>query len=100
MGRYSNNKFLFTKNKNRYYSTTRYPEVPRRNDDIYIISIDGDRYDTLALQYYSNPDLWWIISICNASHTQNSLIPPLGVQIRIPPNPQIVIDQFNTLNNE
>ena len=100
MGRYSNIKRFKTEKGKRYYGTTRYPEIPRRVDDIYVLSTDGDRYDTLALQYYTDPSLWWVISICNANLTQNSLIPPIGVQIRIPSNPQTVIDQFNKLNYE
>jgi hypothetical protein len=97
--RYLNTTRLRTSQGRRYYGTTRYPEVPRRNDDIYVISTDGDRYDTLAFQYYSDPSLWWIISICNSSYTQNSLIPPIGFQIRIPINPELVINQYNQLNN-
>ena len=100
MSRYSNSDILKTPKGKRYLSTTRYPEIPRRNDDVYVITTDGDRYDTLALTYYKDSGLWWVISICNPQSTQNSLIPPLGIQLRIPINPQIVINQFNNFNNE
>ena len=49
------------------YTTVKYPEIPRSTEDIYIYTTIGDRYDTLAQQYYNDSSLWWIISIANAS---------------------------------
>ena len=86
-------------NKKRAYQTTRYPEVPFREDDIYVITTDGDRYDLLAQEYYNDGTLWWIISAANRQLPQNSLLPPPGTQLRIPNNPTRVIEQFNTLNS-
>ena len=34
--------------------TVRYPEIPRADNDIYIFTTIGDRYDTLAQQYYKD----------------------------------------------
>ena len=45
------------------YVTSRYPEVPLSSDDIYVYTTQGDRFDVLALQYYGDSSLWWIISI-------------------------------------
>ena len=69
---------------NLMYKTVRYPEIPRRFSDTYIFTTDTDRYDILALQYYGDSDLWWIISIANETLTKNGLFIPEGTQLRIP----------------
>ncbi len=75
------------------YQTTRYPEVPLSDNDIYVYSSQGDRFDVLANQYYGDQSLWWVISIANTAIAgtslpsdlpQDSLIIPEGIQIRIP----------------
>ena len=83
----------------RYYATTKYPTIPLDINDIYVITTVGDRYDTLANTFYSDPQLWWIISIANGSLNQNSIVPPIGSQIRIPSNPAKIISLFNALNS-
>ena len=67
--------------------------------DIYVITQQNDRYDLLANQYYNDPTLWWIISVANADILiQNSLIPPVGVQIRIPSDISNILNSYNKLN--
>lgn len=85
MGRYSRTKIIKNPKGKRYYATRRYSEVPRSNNDLYVITTIGDRYDLLANQYYQNPSLWWVISSANPEYI-GSLYPPLGVQLRIPAN--------------
>lgn len=81
------------------YVTSRYPEVPITSDDIYVYTVQGDRFDVLALQYYQDSSLWWIISIANADKLpQNSLIIPEGMQIRIPAFYAGIINTFNRIN--
>lgn len=82
----------------RIYPIVKYPEIPRDFNDLYVYTTAGDRYDTLANQYYQDPSLWWIISIANGTLKQNSLTPPIGTQIRIPSNPSPIISSFNQLN--
>ena len=90
------------------YQTTKYPEVPLSDNDIYVYTVQGDRFDTLAQQYYGDQSLWWIISITNtavagtslpADFPQDSLVIPEGNQIRIPVNYVDVINSFKVLNN-
>ena len=82
------------------YVTSRYPEVPVTSDDIYVYTVQGDRFDVLALQYYKNSSLWWVISIANTDKLpQNSLVIPEGLQIRIPAFYAGVISAFNTINS-
>lgn len=80
------------------YKTSHYPEVPLSENDIYIYSSKGDRFDILALQYYKDSSLWWIISIANETLKQNSLLIPPGIQIRIPSTFPEVIREFKIIN--
>jgi phage tail protein X len=90
------------------YVTSRYPEVPLSNNDIYVYTTQGDRFDVLAQQYYGDSSLWWVISTANtgnagyntlANFPQNSLIIPEGIQIRIPANYALVVQNFNIVNS-
>lgn len=82
----------------RIYKTVRYPEIPREFSDIYVFTTIGDRYDTLAQQYYEDSSLWWIISCANGTLIQNSLTPPIGTQLRIPSNPSPYILEYEKIN--
>jgi len=82
------------------YRTVRYPIIPRSFSDTYVYTTVGDRFDTLALEYYGNSNLWWIISIANGNTNQDSLTPPQGQQIRIPSNPTPIIAAYENLNKE
>ena len=64
--------------------TTTYIEIPVSSTDTYVYTTVGDRYDSLAFQYYQDSSLWYIIALANPSQDLNSLIPEVGVQIRIP----------------
>lgn len=84
---------------NLVYQTSRYPEVPLSENDIYVYTTQGDRFDILALQYYQDSSLWWIISIANNDKlNQSTLVIPEGIQIRIPANYASVIRNFNAIN--
>ena len=81
MGRYTQTQVLSNRKANgttgrQYYSGTKYPEVPLDFSDTYVYANQGDRFDTLALQYYGDSSLWWIISISNDSLKQNSYYLP------------------------
>jgi len=90
------------------YQTTRYPEVPLSDEDTYVYTSQGDRFDVLANQYYGDQSLWWIISIANTAIagtslpsdlTQDSLVISEGIQIRIPANYVEVLNSFKQLNS-
>ena len=99
MSRYSKIEETRTPKGKQIYKTVRYPEIPRSFNDLYVYTTVGDRYDILALKYYNNSSLWWIISIANGGIDQNSLTPPLGIQLRIPSNPTPIIASFNQINS-
>ena len=102
MARYSDIPILPTNEElPRRYANLKYPEIPLDFSDIYVYTTQGDRYDTLALSYYEDPSLWWVISRANATLVQNSLIPPYGAQIRIPSPERIasILGAYDTLNS-
>lgn len=107
MNRYSNIPTIKLDNKT-CYQTVKYPEVPLSDNDTYVYTSQGDRFDILAFQYYGDQSLWWIISIANTATAgtnlpsdlpQNSLIIPEGSQIRIPANYSAVLNSYKKLNN-
>ena len=99
MNRFKKIKFNKTSEGKRYYRNTIFPAIPLSSEDTYAITSAGDRYDTLALQFYSNASLWWIIAGAN-KFKKDSLVVPPGVQVRIPADPFSVINLYNKLNNE
>ena len=82
----------------RYFRTTKYLDIPRSTFDTYVITTEGDRYDTLALQYYSDPSLWWIIASANPQLFDGGCHVPPGQQLRIPGSPNWVISDYNSAN--
>ena len=100
MNRYQNTKIINQPDTNiKYYRDTKYPLIPLSINDIYVITVDGDRYDKLALQYYNDSTLWWIISIGNDNLPQNTLNVPIGLQIRIPRDVSNIMVAYNQLNS-
>lgn len=102
MARYSPIPVItYTEDSKRGYATTKYPEIPAEFVDTYVYTNRGDRYDTLALTYYGDPSLYWIISRANPNITNlDSLIPTVGEQIRIPAASRIstILSDFDSLN--
>ena len=107
MNRYLNIPTIKINNKP-VYRTVKYPEIPLNENDIYVTTVQGDRFDILANQYYQDQSLWWIISIANTAIAgtslpsdlpQNSLNIPPGSQIRIPTNYVEILNDFKTLNS-
>ena len=95
MNRYRNIQITRDLEGTRMYTTTKYPEIPRTDNDIYVITTEGDRYDVLADSSYNDSSLWWVISSANAEYPQNSISPPVGVQIRIPGNLDSILLAYN-----
>jgi len=74
-----------------------YPEIPLDENDVYVLSQYGDRYDTLAQEFYKDSELWWIISSAN-NYQKGSLNVTPGVQLRIPADKAAAISLFNEVN--
>ena len=80
-----------------YYINNIYPDIPYSNNDQYLVCTLGDRLDILAYNIYKDESLWWIIASANAL-PGDSLIPPIGMQIRIPIDIQSIINNYNAIN--
>jgi hypothetical protein len=92
--RYENNKSKKLNDGRNVYRSRIHPEIPLRDDDIYVASETGDRLDTLAYQYYEDSSLWWIIASANNIHNA-----PFGLKdgtiLRIPQNYIEIIVNFS-----
>lgn len=85
-----------SKNKN-IYSQVYYPEFGNLEDDIYIITSITDRLDLIALDFYDDDKLWWILVMVN-NLEGDSIYPPIGIQLKIPKNIESIINRFNKEN--
>lgn len=81
-----------------YYQTNVYPAIQPTNTDYYIITTVNDRLDLIALDFYQDSSLWWVIASANAL-PGDSIYPPIGVQLRIPVNIPQVLNNYNLVNN-
>jgi phage tail protein X len=98
MNRYQNIPVIKSATGKQMYATSRYPEIPLSENDIYVYTSQGDRYDLLALNYYGDSSLWWVIAAGNPNIDLMTLVIPEGVQIRIPGNFSQVISEFTLIN--
>lgn len=81
-----------------YRSNPIYPAIPPSAEDFYIVSSIGDRYDTLALKFYGDPKLWWIIASANNFNKASLVVEP-GIQLRIPSNSTQAIEAYTNVNS-
>lgn len=96
------NRYQSIRNKNRYdgkrvYRTVVYPEIPKRADDIYVYTQQGDRLDMIAYRYYRDQTAWWVIAVANQLSAGSLFVPP-GTQLRIPVNINQIYSDLETLN--
>ena len=101
MARYNNIPiFQTTTDPKRRYVVVKYPSITLGESDLYVYTNQGDRFDILALNYYGDSSLWWIINRANPSQPSDSLYPRVGAQIRIPAPQRVadILSQYNALN--
>lgn len=84
-------------NKKQIYKNVYYPEIDIHDNDIHIISVDGDRLDMLSNEFYQTTDNWWIISVAN-NLNKSSLYVEAGLQLRIPYDIDKILYDFEQLN--
>ena len=97
MKRYENIRTLQSTEGRVYRTTTIYPDTPISENDYYVITTAGDRYDTLADQFYNDHTLWWVIAAANNSERASLIVEP-GIQLRIPGNIGTILNNFNKVN--
>ena len=83
-----------------YFRPNFYPTIPEEETDIYVITEFGDRLDLLAMQFYNDVTLYWIISSANPEVMNlGSLTIKEGTQLRIPMNISQIIAEYKNLNS-
>ena len=93
-------KMIDRETKNRIYTSTLYPAINPRNDDIVtIVKVGAQRLDVLSHRYYGTPDLWWIISQAN-NLGGDTMVVPAGTKIRIPTEIETILRDMDNLNNQ
>lgn len=93
-GRYDNTKTKKLDDGRNVYRTKLYPNIPLRDDDIYIATQTGDRLDTIAYQFYGDQSLWWIIASANNIHDPSFSVDD-GTILRLPKDYITLINTFN-----
>jgi len=87
------------KDKGKILSALKYPSIPLSVNDIYVITLEGDRLDLMADQFYTDTRLWWIISQANPDVLRrDSYSVPSGLEIRIPMGISKILLNFEKLN--
>ena len=100
MRRFNDMKKLRNRMGKQYYINTILPEIPLSQDDIYVITQDGDRLDNLSFEFYNDVQFWWVILAANPNKLRkDSYHVVLGEQIRIPSNPTRYVSDFTKFNN-
>lgn len=91
--RYDKTRVLRLINGKKVYETVLPSQIDKKDTDIYIITQETDRLDTLARQYYNDPSLWWIIAQANNINGANIGLDG-GIQLRIPKNKFLIINNL------
>lgn len=66
------------------YATFQFPDIPKKQSDIYLRTDETDRLDLLAYDYYNDTRLWWIIATANPGIGRGTFSIPAGTFLRIP----------------
>ena len=94
--RYDNNKTQKLNDGRTVFRSRVYPNIPKSDNDIYIVTQIDDRLDTLANEFYKDSSLWWIIATANNIHDATFALPD-GTQLRIPQQYNKIVNDFRKL---
>lgn len=83
-----------------YIKNTLYPDVAVSENDYYVISTVGDRFDILANQFYNDVNLWWVIASANPHVRRDTMYIEPGLQLRIPVNTVDIERRVSAENNK
>jgi hypothetical protein len=81
--RYSNIPTILKTGKGKVYESVLLPNVDATDSDIVVMTVQGDRLDLLANEYYQDPSMWWVIALKN-DMTEIDLSMKEGIILRIP----------------
>jgi nucleoid-associated protein YgaU len=97
MKRYTDIQERLSNSGKRYKVNPIYPSIPLSENDTYVITVGGDRYDTLAHEFYNDSRLWWIIASANNADRDTINITP-GTQLRIPSEVTQILESYESFN--
>ena len=97
MKRYSNISQRTSNSGTRYRVNPIYPAIPLSENDTYVVTVGGDRYDTLAQEFYNDSSLWWVIATANTADRNTINITP-GTQLRIPYAISAILENYESVN--
>jgi hypothetical protein len=81
--RYLNIPTILKTGKGRVYDSVLLPNINATDNDIVVITVQGDRLDLLANEYYQDPTMWWVIALKN-DMTEIDISMKEGIVLRIP----------------
>ena len=96
MKRYELNRKKRDKNLRTVYGTILYPKIERKDTDLYVMSRLGDRLDNLAMEFYKDVTLWWIIAQAN-NIGKGTMNVEIGTTLRIPQETDVIIEDYNEI---
>ena len=94
MGRYNSSKTQKLNDGRQVLRSKIYPNIPKKDNDIHIVTQQGDRLDSLANQFYNDASLWWIIATANNIHDSGFSVAP-GTILRVPVDYLGITQNFN-----
>jgi len=81
--RYSNIQTILKTGKGKVYDSVLLPNIDPTDSDIVVMTVQGDRLDLLANEYYQDPSMWWVIALKN-DMTEVDISMKEGIILRIP----------------
>tara|TARA_Y100000589_G_C26769094_1_gene473049 strand:+ start:83 stop:373 length:291 start_codon:yes stop_codon:yes gene_type:complete len=90
--RYDSNEEKKLKDGRIVYRSKIYPNIPKKDTDIFIVTQGGDRLDTIAYQFYNDSSLWWIIATANNIHGADFAVDD-GTILRVPQDPIDILNK-------
>ena len=81
------------------HATSFNPKIERKNDDLFIRTVAGDRLDNLASEFYQDVSLWWVIATANQLG-KGSFAVPVGTKLRIPQDIGKIIEEYQDFNTQ
>lgn len=99
MSRYSEIRQKVTSTGKTYKVNPIYPELEDSDSDLYVITVEGDRFDKLSMQFYGRVQYWWVIAAVNSTEHADSLSIQPGTQLRIPADPEAYVLLYNQINS-
>lgn len=90
---------LISKDGYTFWDATPQVDIPEQDDDIQYTVRDLDRIDSLAVKFYGDPVLWWVIAQANDWELVPSEI-ATGDVIRIPSPRYVLGSLFKATNSK